>query len=96
MKDRYKKLKELLADLFQELQFPIGGENDDLMSIYMSEGENHRMTAMVTTDGYIVVYGDGRTLRCQKIQMVEGAFLVYFKKQRECINYMANKMELGA
>ena len=81
MKERYNNLKELLTSLFRQLSFPTGGSDDEMLSIYMSERENLRMTAIVTEKGYTLVSASGKILQCSTLQEVESAFLLYFRNR---------------
>jgi len=81
MKERYFELKELLTALFRQLPFPMGGSDDEMLSIYMSERENLRMTAITTSKGYTVVSASGEILQCSTLQEVESAFLLYFRNR---------------
>ena len=80
MKEKYYELKELLTELFRQLPFPVGGSDDEMLSIYMSEGSDLRMTAIVTRKGYTVVNAGGEVIQCSTLQEVESTFLLYFKK----------------
>lgn len=81
MKERYIELKNLLTSLFRQLPFPMGGENDDMLSIYMTERENLRMEAITTSKGYTVITAGGEILQCSTLQEVESAFLLYFRNR---------------
>lgn len=81
MKERYNELNELLTSLFRQLPFPMGGSDDKMLSIYMSERENLRMTAIVTEKGYTLVSASGEILQCSTLQEVESAFLIYFRNR---------------
>ena len=81
MKERYNELNELLTSLFRQLPFPMGGSDDKMLSIYMSERENLRMTAIVMKKGYTLVSASGEILQCSTLQEVESAFLIYFRNR---------------
>lgn len=81
MRERYNELKNLLTTLFRQLTFPMGGSNDEMLSIYMTEGEDLRLIAITTGNGYTVVSASGEVLLCSTLQEVESAFLLYFRNR---------------
>ena len=56
----------------------MGGENENMLAIYMSEWETHRLIATVTEKGYTLVTASGATIQLEKLEDVESAFLSYF------------------
>ena len=96
MKERYNELLELLEDLIcNELSFPMGSVNSDMLSICVLEGDRRRLVAMVTENGYTVISAQGEVTHHSSIQDVKSRFLVYFKGMPDCLEQRAHVLGIS-
>ena len=79
MEARFEALKNLLDELMDEMQNPIGAVSTFSLSICMAESAEARVVAIVTENGYVVVSADGQVAKCTTLHEVEQCFLSYFK-----------------
>ena len=87
MEARFEALKNLLEELMDKIQKPIGAISTFPLCICMAESAEVRVVAMVTEKGYVVVSASGQVVKCTTLAEVESCFLSYFKTEGHQLNH---------
>lgn len=72
-------MSDTLTKLFRQLYFPIGGYEEEIETIWMSEGRGVKLVATKTENGIVCVSGKGEIITVSNEEEMEQVFLSYFK-----------------